>query len=80
MNVFALLLFWLASVCGLAAFRAVEAKAGFWVGSAAFTAVACAAWFALQFLVKMFSKKPRGNGKTAVPGTGGEGTSDKEHE
>ena len=78
MNVFALLLFWLASVCGLAAFRAVEAKAGFWVGSVAFMAVACAAWFALQFLVKMFSRKPRGDGETAVPGTSGERTSDKE--
>ena len=78
MNVFALLLFWLASVCGLAAFRAVEAKAGFWVGSAAFTAVACAAWFALQFLVKMFSGKSRGDGETAVPGNGGNGTSEKE--
>lgn len=78
MNVFALLLFWVASVCGLAAFRAVEAKAGFWTGSAAFVAVAGGAWAALQFWVKMFSKKPRGDGGTAVPGAGGEGTSDKE--
>lgn len=79
MNVFELLLFWLASVCGLAAFRAVEAKAGFWVGSVAFVAVAGGAWFLLQFLVKTFSKKPRGDGETAVPGTSGDGTSEKEH-
>ena len=62
MNVFELLLFWLASVCGLSAFRAVEAKAGFWVGSVAFVAVACGAWFSLQFFVKMFSGKSRGGG------------------
>lgn len=79
MNVFELLLFWLASVCGLAAFRAVEAKAGFWVGSVAFMAVACVAWFSLQFLVKMFSGKARGDGKTVVPGASGDGTSEKEH-
>lgn len=62
MNVFELLLFWLASVCGLAAFRAVEAKTGFWVGSAAFVAVAYGAWFSLQFFVKMFFQKPRRGG------------------
>ena len=78
MNVFELLLFWLASVCGLAAFRAVEAKAGFWVGSVAFMAGAGCAWFALQFLVKMFSGKPRGSGETAVSGNNGDGTSEKE--
>ena len=78
MNVFELLLFWLASVCGLAAFRAVEAKAGFWVGSVAFVAGAGCAWFVLQFLVKMFSGKPRGDGETAVSGKSGEGTSKKE--
>ena len=78
MNVFELLLFWVASLCGLGAFRAVEAKAGFWVGSVAFMAVACVAWFSLQFLVKMFSKKPRGSGETAVSGNNGEGTSEKE--
>ena len=78
MNVFELLLFWVASVCGLGAFRAVEAKAGFWVGSVAFVAVAGCAWFSLQFLVKMFSGKSRGDGEPAVPGNGGNGTSEKE--
>ena len=78
MNVFELLLFWLASVCGLTAFRTAEAKAGFWVGSVAFVAVAGCAWFLLQFLVKMFSGKPRGDGETAVPGNDGKGTSEKE--
>ena len=78
MNVFELLLFWIASVCGLGAYRAVETKAGFWAGSVAFVAVAGCAWVLLQFLVKTFSKKPRGNGETAVSGNNGDGTSEKE--
>jgi hypothetical protein len=59
MNVFELILFWGVSVCGLAAFKAVEGKAGFWGGSVVFVLAAGGAFLGIQFVVKRFSRKPR---------------------
>lgn len=64
--------FWVVSLCGLAVFKAVEAKAGFWGGSLFFMLGAGGAYFLIQFLVGIVSRKPRQDGD------GNKGTSEKE--
>jgi hypothetical protein len=62
MNFFELLMFWVVSLCGLAVFKAVEAKAGFWGGSLFFMLGAGGAYFLVQLLAGLVSRKPRQDG------------------